>query len=203
MVKIRLRVSYTHHTCIIHASYMYLYDVQIQSNGPYCHIHWHSYVLSERTFLEVNTTFLLFHRTFSTCFDLTLQVIVRPIYSVFMSHFWVTDNVTMRFEVLKNANGILRVGPEETGHLEDRSFERRLQLNVRYRNCVKMWAGFVRVGELHDLSCSRHITRVKTARRMRWVAQVTRMGETINAYRVQDVISTDCTLISNSWWEFF
>jgi hypothetical protein len=48
---------------------------------------------------------------------------------------------------------------------------------------------FVCVGELHGVFCS----RVKTARRMRWAAKVTRMGETINEDRVQDVISTDCT----------
>jgi hypothetical protein len=61
---------------------------------------------TDSTFLAVNTTFLLLHKTFSTCFDLTLQVIVRSTYSVFMSHFWVTDKVRMRFEELKNANGI-------------------------------------------------------------------------------------------------
>jgi hypothetical protein len=47
-----------------------------------------------------------------------------------MSHFWTTDKVTsvitMRFEELKNANGILGVEPEETGHLDGPSFDRRL-----------------------------------------------------------------------------
>jgi hypothetical protein len=75
-----------------------------------------------------------------------MQVIIRSIYSVFMSHFWMTDKVRMRFEELKNANGILGVKPEETGHLGDPSLERRLLLNVPYRNCVKMWAEL-----LHDL----------------------------------------------------
>jgi len=48
-----------------------------------------SYVLVD------STTCLLFHKTFSTSFDLTLQVIVRSIYSVFMSHLWMTDKVRM------------------------------------------------------------------------------------------------------------
>jgi hypothetical protein len=42
------------------------------------------------------------------------------------------------------------VEPEETGHVEDPSFE-RLLLNVSYRNRVKMWAECVRVTELRDL----------------------------------------------------
>jgi hypothetical protein len=63
-----------------------------------------------------------------------------------------TDKVRMRFEELKNANGILGVEPEETGHLEDPSFESRLLLNVSYRNCTKMWAEFVCAGELHEES---------------------------------------------------
>lgn len=97
-----------------------------------------------------------FTEHYNTCFDLTLQVIVRSLYNVFMSQFWMIDKVRMRFEVLKNAKVISGVEPEQTGHLEDPSFEGRLLLNVRYRSCVKMWAEFVRAGELHDLFCSRY-----------------------------------------------
>jgi hypothetical protein len=35
-----------------------------------------------------------------------------------------TDKVRMRFEELKNANGIFGVEPEETGHLERPQFRR-------------------------------------------------------------------------------
>jgi hypothetical protein len=63
-----------------------------------------------------------------------------------------------------------------------------------------MWAEFVRVEENCVLgSCViGSVLRVKRARTMGWAAQVTRMGDKIKAYRVQDVIRTDCTLIPNS-----
>ena len=69
---------------------------------------------------------------------------------------------------------------------------------------MKKWAEFMRVWremrneKLNDFFCTRNIIRVKAARRMRWAAQEARMGEKLNAYVVQDVICTDCTLINDS-----